>query len=88
MRKHTSRLLRFYVFVLLTIGRYAIAQSWIQLAPTGGPPPVTTFGASIVYDPSTQRLILFGGNNGSVPINDVWVLTNANGLGGAPAWTQ
>ena len=88
MRKHISTLLRIHIFVLLTLGRQAIAQSWIQLAPAGGLPPATTFGASIVYDPSTQRLILFGGNNGSVPINDVWVLTNANGLGGAPAWTH
>jgi hypothetical protein len=88
MRKHISTLLRIHIFVLLTLGRQAIAQSWIQLAPTGGPPPETIFGASIVYDSSTQRLILFGGNNTSVPINDVWVLTNANGLGGTPAWTH
>lgn len=64
------------------------AQQWIQLSPTGGPPPTKIFGASIVYDSSTNRLVLFGGNNGSAPTNDVWVLTNANGAGGTPIWTQ
>lgn len=64
------------------------AQQWIQLSPTGGPPPTKFFGASAVYDPSTNRLILFGGNNGVGTTNDVWVLTNANGLDGTPAWTQ
>jgi hypothetical protein len=33
--------------------------------------------------------IFGGGNNGIMDIpNDVWVLTNANGLGGQPKWIQ
>src|SRR5260370_38415463 len=35
-------------------------------------------------------MIVFGGAEGrsSPCANDVWILTNANGSGGAPAWTQ
>lgn len=78
----------FLLLLLVGLGKFAAAQSWVQLAPAGGPPPVKFFGASVVYDPSTNRLILFGGNNGATTTNDVWVLTNANGLGGTPTWTQ
>src|SRR5262249_35899157 len=76
------------LFFVMGSGKFAAAQTWVQLAPTGGTPPVKFFGATVVYDPSTNRLILFGGNNGSTTTNDVWVLSNANGLGGAPAWAQ
>ncbi len=63
--------------------------NWVPLSPTGGP-PTTLGGHSVVYDPTTNSLIVFGGS-GTGPGgkgNDVWVLSNANGLGGAPAWTQ
>ena len=63
--------------------------TWTQLSPTGGP-PAKGQGSSAVYDPTTNSLIVFGGNTnacGSLT-NDVWVLSNANGLGGAPVWTQ
>lgn len=34
-------------------------------------------------------MTIFGGNNCfSTRFNDVWVLSNANGLGGTPVWTQ
>lgn len=64
------------------------SQSWIQLNPTGGPPPVRDFGASTVFDPSTNRVILFGGYSSALggPTNDVWLMTNANGLSGTPQW--
>ena len=45
---------------------------------------------SAVYDGITNRMIVFGGATCD-PCggrNDVWVLTNANGLGGAPAWLE
>src|SRR5208283_1103811 len=66
--------------------------AWTQLNPTGSLPPARLFHQS-VYDPVSNNMILFGGNNcfGGDPadfFNDVWVLTNANGLGGAPAWMQ
>lgn len=61
--------------------------SWSLLI-TGGPAP--RFGHSVVYDPTTNKLIVFGGSNcfTTPSFGDVWVLSNANGLGGAPVWTQ
>lgn len=61
--------------------------------PAGGPsgPIVTRQPVGIGYDPASNRLIV------SFPRNfprfgdfspEVWVLTNANGLGGPPVWIQ
>ncbi len=51
---------------------------WTQLAPTGtAPSPINSFSA--VYDPGTNRMIIFGGNDGVTAFNNVWVLTRANG---------
>ncbi|MFZ5876513.1 MAG: kelch repeat-containing protein [Nitrospirota bacterium] len=65
--------------------------TWIQLSPTGGPPP-ERFDNKIAYDASNNLLIVFGGMNWTsgtlTPLNDVWILTHANGLGGTPAWSQ
>ncbi len=62
--------------------------AWTQLSPNGMPPSPRD-GHSAVYDVTTNRMIIFGGDNGCAPFfNDVWVLSNANGLGGTPAWTQ
>src|SRR5438445_13817406 len=71
------------------------SSSWVQLTPTGGPPPAR-FGHTSVYDPVSNRLIIFGGCSTSacvttapaVTLNDVWVLTNANGQRGTAAWIQ
>jgi len=62
--------------------------SWVQLTGSGGP-PVARYGHASVYDPNTNTMIVFGGSDcASGLFNDVWVLSNANGLGGTPAWTQ
>jgi hypothetical protein len=64
-------------------------SQWIQLLPSGSPPlPRQQCGA--VYDPASNRLIVFGGFQWEAQIyhNDVWALTNANGLGGVPQWVQ
>lgn len=49
------------------------------------------FGHSAVFDPNSDRMIVFAGDEGD-PLtdskNDVWVLANANGLGGTPQWTH
>jgi hypothetical protein len=61
---------------------------WTQLAPTGTAPKART-GQSAVYDSANNRMILFGGINsltGTGYLGDTWILTNANGLGGTPAW--
>ena len=69
------------------------AASWIQLNPTPdavyGSPHVL-LGAE-VYNQATNRLILFGGATDTLGYdleNDVWVLSNADGTGGTPAWTK
>jgi hypothetical protein len=36
------------------------------------------------YDSNLNRMVVYGGEQAS----DIWVLSNANGLGGAPVWTQ
>ena len=65
--------------------------NWVQLNPTGGPPSRRMFHTA-VYDPTSNRMIVFAGNpnHGSCfgTVNDVWVLQNANGLGGTPNWIQ
>jgi len=60
---------------------------WTQLSPSGSLPPARA-DHSTVYDSKNNCLIVFGGGNGVGTLNDVWVLTNANGLGGTPQWTQ
>ena len=65
--------------------------AWTQLAPLGTAPSGRA-APTAVYDPSSNEMIIFGGdqsrgyNNGDT--NDTWVLTNADGLGGAPQWIQ
>jgi hypothetical protein len=47
--------------------------AWTQLAPTVSP-PARTF-VKMVYDPSRQRMVLFGGYNGTQTVADTWELT-------------
>lgn len=63
------------------------APSWIQLQPSGTPPPANN-SPGVGYDELENRLIVYGGCRGncSPALSDVRVLTHANGLGGAPAW--
>jgi hypothetical protein len=62
--------------------------AWAQLSPTGSA-PTTRFLHTAVYDTTNNRMIIFGGNNPNMGyLNDVWVLSTANGVGGTPAWTQ
>jgi len=79
------------VWVLANADGSTGEPNWMQLFPTGGPPAARTWGAT-VYDPGSNSLIIFGGQDGSGSggntFQDVWVLSNANGLGGTPTWTQ
>src|SRR5207253_26587 len=68
---------------------------WTQLNPQGSLPGRENHGA--VYDPQSNRLIVFMGVRiGGCRLfdqcvydpADVWILTNANGLGGTPVWSQ
>lgn len=72
----------------------ATSPAWTTLATSGGPPPVRDNGTA-VYDTSRNRMIIFGGQRlvsccptNLADYNDVWVLSNANGHGGTPTWTQ
>jgi hypothetical protein len=60
---------------------------WTELSPSGTGPSVRE-SASAVYDPTTNSLILYGGDSGETYFDDVWLLSNANGLGGTPVWTE
>src|SRR5208283_2373974 len=65
---------------------FANGQSWTRLFPSGTPPAARD-AAPGVYDPASNRMIVFGGRNAKGEnLNDLWVLKNANGLGGTPQW--
>ena len=82
------------VWVLTNANGLGGPPAWVPLSPTGGPPPGASFPGreftSAIYDGVTNRMIVFGGATCD-PCggrNDVWVLTNANGLGGAATWLE
>ena len=75
------------VWVLENANGVGGTPTWTPLSPLGTPPTVRFFqGAS--YDQTNNIMTVFGGAGcfGGV-FNDVWVLSNANGLGGTPVWT-
>ena len=78
------------VWVLTNANGLAGTSTWSQLKPDG-PLPQARDRHSAVYDAANNRMIIYGGcsQEGCRPItDDVWVLSNANGLGGTPTWTQ
>ena len=87
MRLHTA-----IALLISASATSASAQSWTNLA-AAGTAPIPRYRHTTVYDPSSNRLILFGGHAptsgcGLNPLNDTWVLTNANGTGGPSSWVQ
>ena len=56
---------------------------WQQVQTAGAPPTPRNF-CTAVYDASRDRMLVFGGWNGSSALNDVWALS----LGGTPTWEQ
>ncbi len=77
------------VWVLVNAKGVGGTPSWVQLTPSGTLPTPRSLGVA-VYDPTANRLIIHGGCAGNCGplLNDTWVLTNANGLGGTPEWIQ
>ena len=76
------------VWILTNANDKGGTPTWTQLSPSGSP-PAPRARHTAVYDPHSNRMIVFGGNNCfSTNLADVWVLSNANGLGGTPTWTQ
>jgi hypothetical protein len=75
------------IWVLSNANGVSGTPVWTELFPAGG--PGARQAVSVVYDFTTNELILFGGSDGVGGIfNDVWVLSNANGSGGTPVWTE
>jgi len=75
------------VFLVLSSTSPSRAQSWSLIAPAG-PLPVPRDISAAVYSSASNRLILFGGYPHVTPYtNDLWILSDANGLG-TPTWTQ
>jgi hypothetical protein len=75
------------VWVLSNANAVSGTLAWTQLSPTG-PGPSPRQSSSAVYSASTNTMIVFGGDAGGTPFNEIWALSNANGTGGTPAWTQ
>jgi hypothetical protein len=48
-----------------------VANTWTELTPSGPLPPRRFFHA-MVYDPSTRRMIMFGGMGDTGVLNDIW----------------
>jgi hypothetical protein len=68
------------------------ATNTSQQLSIGGTLPAVRSWPSVVYDQADNRMIVFGGDGSPGycygALNDVWVLTNADGTGGTPGWTQ
>jgi hypothetical protein len=76
------------VWVLTNANGVGGTPTWTQPSPTGGP-PTARYGHRAVYDPSTNRMVVYGGRNfAGGPFGDVWVLKGANATAGTPGWTE
>ena len=76
------------LWLLQNANGVSATPAWTQQRPLGTA-PTPRFAANAVYDPNTNTMILFGGYDCTATyFNDVWLLSNANGLGGTPAWSQ
>ncbi len=75
------------VWVLSNANGLSGTPTWTQLFPTGSI-PTTRYGHTAVYDATNNRMTIFGGYIAGTFLNDTWVLSNANGQGGMPVWTQ
>ena len=65
--------------------------NWTTLIANGAPgSPAARNGHSAVYDSANNRMIVFGGElfSSQTALNDVWVLSHADGQGGTASWTQ
>jgi hypothetical protein len=76
------------VWILINANGLGGTPAWIKLQPSGAPPDSNGL-ESVVYDAVHNRLIVYGGCTAhcSPALDGVYVLTNANGLGGDPAWS-
>jgi len=70
---------------LSILGGKSAGAGWAQLSP-GGTAPVARYGQSAAMDSVNHRMIIFGGNSSTMPLNDTWILTNADGQHGLSEW--
>lgn len=75
------------VWVLSNANGNGGTPMWTQLSPTGSGPTARE-NASAVYDSTNNVLTIYAGDSGGAGFSDVWTLSNADGSGGTPAWTQ
>jgi hypothetical protein len=79
------------IFLLfLSLTSFIHAQSWSELFPIGSI-TTTRIAYTAVYDNTNNRMMVFGGtiDGGDIQLNDVWILSNANGLDSTTStWTQ
>lgn len=66
------------VWVLEGANGLAPHANWRKITPGGNSPGPRVAGA-VVFDPNTERLILFGGHSKGKSMGDVWSLTAATG---------
>jgi hypothetical protein len=59
------------------------SPAWSELTPAGSPPSGSIYHTAI-YDPVRDRMVVFGGADGSGPLNDVWALS----FSGSPVWSE
>ncbi len=80
------------VWVLINASGTGGLPTWQQVIPNAPAGlPATRQVHSAVYDPSTNRMIIFGGGRVgggafATLFQDTWVLTYANNIGGTPEW--
>jgi len=75
------------IWILSNANNVSGQPTWTLLQPAGQPPSIRE-SSTAIYDPTSNSLIVYGGDSGGAPVGDIWILSNANGQGGAPAWTQ
>lgn len=75
------------VWVLSDANGEGGTPAWKKLTPSGTPPSVRE-SAAVIYDSANNVMTIYGGDGNGVPLGDVWTLSNANGSGGTPVWTQ
>ncbi len=52
----------------------SVTNTWTELRPKGDAPAARQ-SASLIYVPSTDRLVMFGGITGKASLNDTWAFT-------------
>lgn len=63
----------------------AMPGKWTALSPLLPPQPRDSHTA--VYNPTTDKMIVFGGKNQATTFQDLWILSDASGALGNPEWT-